>query len=116
MSRTAGAMHIGRIEDDTVNFAILIWKITAVNTILKVGCFQLVFAAGNQPPKSPLSISNVRYNARWLYIQLENLRKDSVISFHGSAKYEIVRRVSVFNRPLLFIYGIREDDSLERII
>ena len=39
VSGTAGGVHIGRIKDDTIKFAVLVRKVATVHTILKVRGF-----------------------------------------------------------------------------
>lgn len=80
MSGSPWRMHIRRIKNDTVQFAILVGKFATIYPMLNIGRPQFVRRRWNIPPKHSFSVSNVCYEASWLDVKLQNLWKYDIIA------------------------------------
>ena len=85
--RPSRRVHIGRVKNHTINPAILIGQITAVNAVLNVGCAHLICACWDAPPENTSPVCHIRNDGTRRDIESEDSGKYAVVSFRESAAH-----------------------------
>lgn len=90
MSGSAWCMHVGRIEDNTIQRSVLIWKFLCIHALLNIAWEQIITARRNLLPKHSASKSNVCDSAASRDVERQNRGEHVGIVPKGAAEHEIV--------------------------
>ncbi len=93
-------MHVRRVKDDTVDFAVSVRQVATVDAGFQVGSSQVVCAAGYISPEYAFAVSDVGNYAAGLNVQFEDLGENEFVAVQVGAEDEVVRGDAVTDNAL----------------
>lgn len=90
VSASARRVHIGGIEDDAIQRAVLVRERAAIYAVLEIGSLQVILAIRDLSPKHPLAVGDIGDFAAGLYVQPENMGKDGIVAFGIGAEHQLI--------------------------
>lgn len=79
MRRPPGCVHVGRVENDTVNHPVAIWQLPAVNTGGQVGGANVVCSGFDVLPEHTLAIRDIGNETPRRHVQRQDVREYVVV-------------------------------------